>query len=136
MSIATSIADERVGKTVLIVDDDQLVGRALGSLLTRSGYYAVVASTAAEALRHAAGGLSAAVVDIHLPDMNGLELTQQLRGQLGSEVPIFVLSGDTSMDTIRALPDAGATYFFSKPVNADMLMQRIRDALVGRLTVS
>ena len=136
MSTAVADLDGLLGKTVLIVDDDPLVGRALGALLTRSGCYAAVARTGADALQRAQNPVAAAVVDIHLPDMNGLELTHQLRELLGTDVPIFVLSGDTSMQTIRALPEAGATYFFSKPVSADLLMQRMRDALEGRLSSS
>ena len=136
MSTAPLPPDELLGKTVLIVDDDPVVGRALGALLTRSGCYPAIARTGADALHQAQGAVAAAVVDIHLPDMNGLDLTLQLRGRLGADVPIFVLSGDTSMETIRALPEAGATYFFSKPVSADLLIQRIRDAFQGRLSTT
>jgi len=65
-------------------------------------------------------------VDIHLPDMNGLDLSQLLRERMGPGAPILILSGDNSMETIRALPDAGATYFFSKPVNAEILVERLK----------
>ena len=69
------------------------------------------------------------MVDVHLPDMNGLILSQKLREQLGPEAPIIVLSGDTSMETLNSLSLVGATYFFSKPVNSEQLLDRIRRCL-------
>ena len=119
-------------KTILIVDDDPLIGRAMRTVLGKAGFRAFVYRTAAEGLEHADSAIAAAIVDIHLPDMNGLELSQQLRQRLGPDAPIFILSGDKSIDTIRQLPDAGATYFFAKPVNADVLIQRLMEWTTGR----
>lgn len=121
-------------KPVLIVDDDPLIARAMQSLLGRAGFRPLICRTAADALSRTTPGIAAAVVDIHLPDMNGLELSQQLRDRLGPDAPIFILSGDNSIDTIRQLPDAGATYFFAKPVNADILIQRIKEWTTGSPT--
>ncbi len=72
---------------------------------------------------------AAAVVDIHLPDLNGLLLSQKLRTAFGPTPPIIVLSGDTSTETIRSLAHVGATYFFSKPVNGKHLIEKIRTLL-------
>ena len=77
-------------------------------------------------------GPSAAVVDIHLPDINGLILSQQLRERLGPDAPIIVVSGDTSMETIKSLPHVGATYFFPKPVSARQLIARLKELLGER----
>ena len=71
----------------------------------------------------------AAVVDVHLPDINGLILAQKLRDRFGESTPIIVVSGDTSMETLKSLSHVGATYFFSKPINSGMLVERIRDLL-------
>ncbi len=114
-------------RTVLVVDDDAGVVKAMQALLKKSGFDAIGCLTGADALDKAAVGVHAAVVDIHLPDMSGLSLTQRLRSILGPEMPIVILSGDTSMETLRALPDAGATHFFSKPVNTAMLIGRLRE---------
>jgi CheY-like chemotaxis protein len=65
-------------------------------------------------------------VDIHLPDMNGLLLAQQLRARFGPDTPIIVISGDTSMPTLSAVSDVGATHFFSKPISASYLLERLR----------
>jgi two-component system CheB/CheR fusion protein len=117
---------------VLIVDDSIAVSRALSSLIQRAGWQAVAMNCAEDALAHVStsGTLpAAAVIDIHLPDMNGLVLSQKLREALGPERPIVLLSGDTSTETIRSLPHVGATYFFSKPVNGRHLIDKLRDLL-------
>jgi len=113
--------------TVLVVDDDEFVVKAMQTVLKRSGFESIGCQTAAEALDKAVTGIHAAVVDIHLPDMNGLTLTQRLRSMLGPNLPIVILSGDTSIETLRALPQAGATHFFPKPVNTGMLIGRLRE---------
>ncbi len=119
------------GPTVLVVDDDPVVIRSLTILLNRAGFAVAGCPTGAAALARAAADadgppIAAAVLDIHLPDVNGLTLSQQLRSTLGPAVPIIILSGDNSMQTIRALPDAGATYFFAKPVNTGMLIGQLK----------
>jgi DNA-binding response OmpR family regulator len=71
------------------------------------------------------------VLDIHLPDINGLVLANKLRDRLGAEIPIIIVSGDTSMETIKSLSHVGATYFFSKPVNPNVLVQRLKELVGG-----
>ncbi len=121
--------------TILVVDDDRLVVKALQNLLRKEGFGTIGCLTGADAMSKCATGISAAVLDIHLPDMNGLALSQQMRHVLGPGVPIIILSGDTSMDTIRALPHAGATYFCSKPVNTSILIGQLKDWLHVSSTV-
>ncbi len=114
---------------ILIVDDNQPTARALAALLKGASYDTAVAFRGGEALEHAdrGGEFAAAIVDIHLPDISGLVVVQRLRDRLGPDVPIIVLSGDTSMPTLNSLPHVGATYFFSKPVNSGQLLDRIRE---------
>ncbi len=112
---------------ILLVDDDPVVLRAMKLLLEKSMFDPICCATASEALTRAHAGIDAAVLDIHLPDHNGLWLSQQLRPVVGPDRPIVILSGDNSMETIRSLPDAGATYFFSKPVNTAMLVAKLRE---------
>ena len=113
---------------ILIVDDNQPTARALAALLGGASYRTAVAFRGADALEQAAArDVAAAIVDIHLPDISGLVVVQKLREQLGPDVPIVVLSGDTSMQMLNSLPHVGATYFFSKPVNSGQLLERIRE---------
>ena len=117
--------------TILVVDDNRMVTRALSSLIRDAGYAPFACHSGADALAFADGNEqpSAAVVDIHLPDINGLVLSQKLRDRFGPDTPIVVVSGDTSMETIKSLPHVGATYFFPKPVNSNALMQRLKELI-------
>jgi DNA-binding response OmpR family regulator len=117
--------------TILVVDDNRMVTKALSALIRAAGYAPVACHSGADAMRFAADEPTpgAAVVDIHLPDINGLVLSQKLRERFGPNTPIVVVSGDTSMETIKSLPHVGATYFFPKPVNSTMLMGRLKELI-------
>ena len=120
--------DGQATRSIIIVDDNETVTRALRHTLGNAGYAVSTFSTGLAALKHAAHTRpDAAIVDIHLPDINGLVLTQRLRDLLGPETPLIVLSGDTSMETINSLPHVGATYFFPKPVKGAQLVERLRE---------
>ena len=113
---------------VLIVDDNEPTAKALAKVLGSANMATAVCYRGGDALDFAKrNDISAAVVDIHLPDLSGLVVTQQLRQRLGPATPIIILSGDTSMETLNSLPHVGATYFFSKPVNAGQLLQRLQE---------
>jgi CheY-like chemotaxis protein len=116
------------GLQVLVVDDSAETARALASLLNRAGYLPAVCHRGMEAVEYGRQHCcAAAVVDVHLPDMNGLLVAQKLRESFGPSVPIVVLSGDTSMSVLNSLPHVGADYFFSKPVNATLLLNRLAE---------
>ena len=113
---------------VLIVDDSQPTARALATLLNAANYAVTVSLRGADAVDQARSTpFAAAIVDIHLSDISGLVVSQKLRELLGPDVPIIVLSGDTSMQMLNSLPHVGATYFFSKPVNSHQLIDRLRE---------
>ena len=117
---------------ILIIDDSQPTAAALAAVLRRADYRTAVAHRGKDGIEQArAGSFAAAVVDIHLPDLSGLVVSQKLRELLGPHTPIIVLSGDTSMTTLNSLPHVGATYFFSKPVNAGYLLERLREWIEG-----
>lgn len=116
--------------TVLIVDDNEPTANALAKVIGAARIQTAVSYRGNDAVEYAASHpVSAAVVDIHLPDLSGLVVTQKLRERLGPSTPIIILSGDTSMEMLNALPHVGATYFFSKPVNATHLVERLREWL-------
>ncbi len=114
----------------MIIDDDHGVTRALSALLADAGYRPTVFHLAATALKYAGrADPLAAIIDIHLPDLNGLVLCQQLRAVFGPSKPIIVVSGDSSMEIVNSLKLVGATHFFSKPVKPDVLLARLRELL-------
>lgn len=117
-------------REIMLVEDNENVARALKRYFESKGYGAPVFFTGRSALEHVARTKpAAAIVDLHLPDLSGLVLIQQLRAQLGEAMPIVVLSGDVSMATINSLPHVGATYFFSKPVQPGALLERLEQLM-------
>lgn len=112
--------------TVLIVEDDKYLGSALGTLLEYEGYRSVVAHSGADAVDGQHGNnFDAALIDVHLPDMNGLALASLLRTQYGPSWPILVMTGDLSKDVLGNIHESGATHFFCKPLNLDRLVSTL-----------
>jgi DNA-binding response OmpR family regulator len=117
---------------VLVVEDNFNVADALATVIRRAGFEATACYSGVDALQHIdLATPQAAVLDIHLPDINGLVLAQKIRDRLGASVPIIIVSGDTSMETIKSLQHVGATYFFSKPVSPGVLVARLKDLCAG-----
>ena len=110
---------------VLVVDDEPQILRALRINLRARGYDVEVAACGTEALRVAATQQPELVVlDLGLPDLDGLDVIHGLRGW--TAVPIIVLSGRSgSSDKVAAL-DAGADDYVTKPFGVDELLARIR----------
>jgi two-component system KDP operon response regulator KdpE len=119
---------------VLVVDDEPQIVRALKVVLREAGFEALPAATAAEALDLAAvRPPEAAIVDLVLPDLDGIEVTRRLREW--SEMPILVLSAVGEEDQkVRAL-EAGADDYITKPFGTRELVARLQAALrrAGRL---
>lgn len=114
--------------TVLVVDDEPQILRTLRINLSARGYAVITAVDGAVALHAAAEGKPDVVVlDLGLPDMDGTDVINGLRGW--TQVPIIVLSARTdSTDKVQAL-DAGADDFVTKPFGMDELLARIRAAV-------
>ncbi|MEV0457410.1 response regulator [Catellatospora methionotrophica] len=110
---------------ILIVDDEPQILRALRINLKARGYDIELAADGAGALRVAgATHPDVVVLDLGLPDMDGVEVIRGLRGW--SAAPIIVLSGRTgSEDKVHAL-DAGADDYVTKPFGVEELLARIR----------
>jgi two-component system, OmpR family, KDP operon response regulator KdpE len=113
---------------ILVVDDDRQLLRALRINLTARGYDVVSAPDGATALAAASRQPPELVVlDLGLPDMDGVEVVEGLRGW--STVPVIVLSArDQEASKVRAL-DAGADDYVTKPFGMDELLARVRAAL-------
>jgi two-component system KDP operon response regulator KdpE len=114
--------------TVLVIDDDPALVRALDINLRARGYQVHAAGTGAGALRLAATHAPDAVIlDLGLPDMDGSEVIAGLRGW--TAVPILVLSArEQSRQKVAAL-DAGADDYVVKPFGMEELLARLRAAI-------
>jgi two-component system KDP operon response regulator KdpE len=115
-------------KRVLVVDDEPQILRALRIILREAGFEVLQAATAEEALDVAAlKPPAAAIVDLVLPDRDGVFVTEQLRSW--SSMPILVLSAVGEEDEkVRALA-AGADDYVTKPFGPRELVARLHAAL-------
>ena len=113
---------------VLVVDDDRALARALSINLKARGYDVDVALTGAEALASASSRPPDVVVlDLGLPDLDGLQVLQGLRGW--TNVPVLVLSAREEQAEKVAALDAGADDYVTKPFGMDELLARLRAAV-------
>ena len=119
------------GARVLIVDDDLHIRRLLHSTLARGGYETIEAVTAAEALAVAkAKQPDAILLDLGLPDRDGLEIVQLLRK--ATPIPIIIISAREATDQKVAALDLGAHDYVTKPFDSEEVLARLRAALRDR----
>lgn len=116
------------GLRILVVDDEKAIRRYLHASLNAQGNVVVEASNGEEALRAAAvNRLDIVILDLGLPDIDGVEVTRRMREW--SQIPIIILSvREQEQDKIAAL-DAGADDYLTKPFGTGELMARIRAAI-------
>ncbi|EOT21679.1 hypothetical protein C805_03758 [Eubacterium sp. 14-2] len=114
--------------TVLLIEDEKSISDFTSRTLTSHNYRVVCASTGAEALSLASSLCpDIFLLDLGLPDMDGMEIIRSLRTWSGS--PIIVVSARTlEDDKVRAL-DAGADDYLTKPFGTSELLARIRTSL-------
>jgi two-component system response regulator MprA len=114
---------------VLIVDDDRSLREALRRTLTLGGFETVSAGSGQDALKQVADASpDALVLDIGLPDLDGLEVCRRLR-EAGNRIPVLMLTArDAIEDRIDGL-DAGADDYLVKPFDVGELKARLRALL-------
>lgn len=115
-------------ETILIVDDEIQIRRLLEISLKSNGYETLFASSGREGLTAAANyHPSLIILDLGLPDIDGIELLRQLREWF--EKPIIVLSVRNSEEDIVSALDKGANDYLTKPFRTGELLARIRSAI-------
>jgi PAS domain S-box-containing protein len=117
--------------TVLIVDDELAVLDATEILLNLEGFAVLTASSGAEALKCITGNIpDLLITDYHLrAGETGADVIRSVRGQAGMDVPVILVSGDTS-DAL-ALQDLDEVGFLTKPVDTDDLLIEINRRICG-----
>ena len=117
---------------IAIVDDDEPLRQALGSVMKAAGFSARTFSSAEKFLAcEDCDETDCLVLDVRLPGMSGIELQKQLNESDGRLPIIFVTAhGDDSLR--ESLMRAGAAAFFYKPVRSDALLREIHKALRDR----
>jgi len=123
------------GARVLVCDDDPQILRALRVVLRDAGYDVIPAETGEEALdRMAVRPPEAAIIDLMLPGIDGVEVCRRLREW--SQIPVIVLSAvDEESEKVRALR-SGADDYVTKPFAPDELLARLEAASVLRTHIA
>jgi len=114
------------GKTVLIVDDEPAVSQLLNVLLTSQGYATKMAATGKQALDNASGNIDLILLDMVLPDFEGIKVCRELKANSQSrDIPIIAISGKQSKtDRIESLY-TGIEDYLTKPFEPEELFARM-----------
>ena len=117
-----------MAKTVLVVDDDETIQKAIQRILASAGYDVKTSPYRATSLSSALGGqYDLITLDINMPGINGVDVAKAYKAK-EVQTPIVIVSGwvDEMKDQ---LIDAGIRHFVSKPFTAEGLLDAARDAL-------
>lgn len=113
---------------ILVVEDDQALARFVAQALRMAGYEVTTALDAASAREHlAAGTFDLAIVDIRLPDADGVEFGQSLSREHG--LPYIHLTGQTEQDAYQRAARSGALTYLIKPVGMEQLIAAVGTAV-------
>jgi CheY-like chemotaxis protein len=117
--------------TILIVDDDEALAEALSRRLKQQGFDTLTADCGRAGLAQAKSDRpSLIVLDVRLPDIDGLAICQQLADSPETcGIPVIILSGMARPDIIRRSRAAGCTYFVRKPYDPNAMLVLIRQAI-------
>lgn len=117
--------------TVLLVEDHEPTLMAMASWLAREGFLVLTAANGHEAAGHMEQPLESidvAVLDVGLPDVDGVALCQRLR-ELHPSLPVIVCTGGATPAEAARLLELGAQRYFQKPINADELLSAVEALL-------
>jgi len=115
------------GKRILILDDEPNIGSSLRLILEREGFAVTVARTLTEA-KAAADRADVLLVDVRLPDGNGIDLLRQLR-ERDHPAPAIMISGHATIADAVEATRAGAFDFLEKPLSRDKVLLSVKNAL-------
>lgn len=117
-----------IREKILVIEDEKSIARFISTILTANGYEAMRAASGAEAMSMISSHCPDLVIlDLGLPDMDGLDILRQLRSW--STLPVVVVSARShEQDKVSAL-DLGADDYLTKPFGTEELLARIRAAI-------
>ncbi|MEH6456539.1 MAG: PAS domain S-box protein [Cocleimonas sp.] len=126
-AVIQETADLNHELTVLIVDDEPAIVDAMYELLSIYDMKVITAGHAAEALAHIQEGLEPDFIltDYRMPEMNGVELVRKIRGAINQNIPVVIMTGDTTKEKINDANLDNCTVL-QKPVKIDQLLSLIR----------
>ena len=124
-----------IREKILVVEDEKSISHFISTILNNNGYEALKARTGAEALSMISSHCPDLIIlDLGLPDMEGLDILRQIRSW--SSLPVVVVSARShERDKVTAL-DLGADDYLTKPFGTDELLARVRTAIRHTRTTS
>jgi DNA-binding NtrC family response regulator len=121
--------------SVLVIDDEEIIREALEALLTAEGYAVTSAATAAAGMDALAGTtVDAVLLDLMLPDRNGLDVLDDIR-RLDDELPVVMITAYGTIGSAVAATKQGAFYYFTKPFKNDEVLAVLHNAIERRRLV-
>jgi two-component system, NtrC family, response regulator PilR len=118
--------------SILVVDDEEIMREILETLLTRDGYDVRLASTGAEGVELAKSvSFDAAVVDVMMPGMDGLQTLAELK-RLDDDLPVVMITAFASVETAISAMKSGAFDYITKPFKNDEVLVVLRNAVERR----
>ena len=122
--------------SILVVDDEEIMREILETLLTREGYDVKLAASGEEGLELARSlPFDAAVVDIMMPGISGIETLDELR-RIDEELPVIIITAYASVESAIAAMKTGAFDYITKPFKNDEVIVVIRNAMERRRLVN
>jgi len=129
----TAAAKITVGKrrTILIIDDDEVLSDVLSRRLQQQGFKAITADSGQCGLARArADQPSLILLDLRLPDADGITICEQLADDFETcSIPVIILTGVERPDILRRCRAAGCQYYLRKPYDPNALLILIRQAI-------
>ena len=118
-------------KIVLVVDDSQSIREAVGYTLQTEGYEVIKADSGKTALQNIEGKqVDLVITDLHMPEMDGIELTREIRKLTDfAHIPILLLTTESQVSKKMEAKLAGATGWIVKPFVAEKLISVVKKVL-------
>jgi DNA-binding NtrC family response regulator len=117
---------------ILVVDDEGIVLESCNRVLESEGFEVISVKSADEALASIAHNQpSLLLIDVKMPVHDGIYLMKELKAR-GNDVPIIVMSGYSTRETIEEADLMGASRFLSKPFTPDELLETVREVIERR----
>jgi CheY-like chemotaxis protein len=116
---------------VLVIEDNDITRCGMAATLVREGYLVLTASTGHDALgilRRPFSPIDVVLLDVQLPDINGIEICAHLR-KLYPNLPVIVCTGEATPEEVAELLKLGAHRYFQKPIAPDELLSAVEAAL-------
>ena len=125
------MGEKSISGKVLIVDDDAAVVRFVSTVVEKAGLDAIEAHSADEAMKLLAQeDLSLAIIDVRLPDRNGVELATDVKAQ-NADIPVIMITGFPGGKEVRKSLGSDVDAYLVKPVNPSILLTLLHQ-LVGK----